>query len=119
MPDIHQTLNVPQLRMTFDPANFVMNDVHPFDDAFLMLVDWIEYLHIKDGVMAEKRVVPAGEGDGQVKEVLAALSARGYDGFASLEPHLAHAGTFQGFSGPELFGVAAAALRKLIRDIQA
>ncbi len=117
--DIHQTLNVPQLRMTFDPANFVMNDVHPFDDAFLMLVDWIEYLHIKDGVMAEKRVVPAGEGDGQVKEVLAALAARGYDGFASLEPHLAHAGTFQGFSGPELFGVAAAALRKLIRDIEA
>lgn len=117
--DIHQTLNVPQLRMTFDPANFVMNDVRPFDDAFPLLVDWIEYLHIKDGIMAEKRVVPAGEGDGQVKEVLAALAERGYDGFASLEPHLAHAGTFQGFSGPELFGVAAAALRKLIREIEA
>ena len=117
--DIHQTLNVPQLRMTFDPANFVMNDVHPFDDAFPLLFDWIEYLHIKDAIMAEKRVVPAGEGDGQVQEVLAALKQRGYDGFVSLEPHLAHAGTFQGFSGPELFGVATAALRKLIGAIAA
>lgn len=117
--DIHQTLASPQLRMTFDPANFVMNGVRPYDDAFELLADQIAYLHIKDGIMAERRVVPAGEGDGQVKEVLGALKERGFEGFASLEPHLAHAGAFQGFSGPELFGVATKALRKLLKEIGA
>jgi len=117
--DILKTLDSPQLRMTFDPANFVMNDVRPYDDAFEMLADHIAYLHIKDGIMAEKRVVPAGEGDGQVKQILQALHERGFNGFASLEPHLAHAGAFAGFSGPELFGVAAKALRKLLEEIEA
>jgi sugar phosphate isomerase/epimerase len=116
--DILETMDSPQLQMTFDPANFVMNGVRPYDDAFEMLADHIAYLHIKDGIMAEKRVVPAGEGDGQMKQVLQALHERGFDGFASLEPHLAHAGAFAGFSGPELFGVAANALRKLIDEVQ-
>jgi len=116
--DILETIDSPQLQMTFDPANFVMNDVHPYDDAFDMLADHIGYLHIKDGIMAEKRVVPAGEGDGQVKQILQALHDRGFEGFASLEPHLAHAGAFAGFSGPELFGVAAKALRKLLKEVE-
>lgn len=116
--DIHQTLPSPQLRMTFDPANFVMNGIRPFDDAFDLLADQIDYLHIKDAVMAERRVVPAGEGDGQVKEVLQALKARGFEGYASLEPHLAHAGAFQGFSGPDLFATAVDALRKLLQEVE-
>ncbi|MBN1402433.1 MAG: sugar phosphate isomerase/epimerase [Anaerolineae bacterium] len=122
--DILETMASPQLRMTFDPANFVMNGIHPFTDAYGLLADHIAYLHIKDGLMAEKRVVPAGEGDGQVSEVLAALSARGFgregrDMFVSLEPHLRHAGPFRGFSGPDLFQTAAQALWRLLQDVGA
>lgn len=117
--DILETLDSPQLRMTFDPANFVMNDVKPFDEAWPLLRDYVVYMHIKDGVMAEKRVVPAGKGDGQVPEILGALHARGYEGFTSLEPHLAKAGVFSGFSGPELFGVAVQALRDIIKEVEA
>ncbi|MEN6480163.1 MAG: TIM barrel protein [Anaerolineales bacterium] len=114
--DLLSYFETPQLRLTFDPANFVMCGVRPFTEGYELLADYIAYLHIKDGLLAERRVVPAGEGDGQVVELINALKARGYDGFASLEPHLANAGTFSGFSGPELFTVAAKAFRKVLQQ---
>jgi len=117
--DIMETLGSSRFRMTFDPANFVLCGVRPFTDAYPLLKDYIAYLHIKDAIMGEGRIVPAGQGDGEVKEVLRALHQRGYDGFASLEPHLAVAGEFSGFSGPERFGVAAQALRGLLGEIGA
>lgn len=112
--DIHETLASPQLRATFDPANFVMNGVRPFSEAYPLLKDWIEYLHIKDGSLSDRRVTPAGLGDGQVSELVQALAASGFNGFASLEPHLAAAGAFSGFSGPELFKAAARAFRQVL-----
>jgi sugar phosphate isomerase/epimerase len=112
-------MDSPQLRMTFDPANFVICGVQPYSEAWSLLKDDIEYLHIKDAVQEEGRVVPAGEGDGQIKQILSELDARGFEGFLSLEPHLAHAGAFSGFSGPEQFGVAVQALRDLLREIGA
>lgn len=115
--DIHETIANPQLRMTFDPANFVMCDVRPFTDGYGLLAPYVDYVHIKDGLAADKKVVPAGQGDGQLRELLRALKARGFDGFLSLEPHLAQAGTFQGFSGSRLFGVATQALRDLMVEI--
>jgi sugar phosphate isomerase/epimerase len=115
--DILETLATPQMRMTFDPANFVMCGVRPYDQAYTLLAEYIEYMHIKDGLMAEQRVVPAGKGDGQIPRILAALVERGYDGFLSLEPHLAVAGEFSGFSGPDRFATAATALREVIRTV--
>ena len=117
--DILETFASPQLQMTFDPANFVMCGVRPFSDGYDLVKDYVEYVHIKDGIMAEKRIVPAGLGDGEVPELLSALMARGFDGFLSLEPHLSRAGEFRGFSGPDLFGVAVKALRGLIGEIGA
>jgi len=115
--DILETIASPQLRMTFDPANFVMCGVRPYSEAYPLLEQYIDYVHIKDGIMAEKRVVPARQGDGQIKQVLSSLRQRGYDGFLSLEPHLQQAGPFSGFSGPDLFAVAVKALRDLLDEI--
>ena len=115
--DIFETLASPQLRMTFDPSNFVECGVRPFSEGYDLLKDHIEYLHVKDCIMAGRRVVPAGQGDGEIRELLTALKACGYDGFASLEPHLARSGVFQGFSGPELFEVAVKAFRGLIKEV--
>lgn len=117
--DILATFNSPQLRATFDPANFVIDNVRPFTDGYDLLKGHIAYVHIKDATMADKRIVPAGQGDGEVREVLKALQAGGFDGFLSLEPHLAHAGGFSGYSGPDLFGVAAKALRDVLQEMQA
>jgi len=114
--DLLSTLGSPQLRFTFDPANFVMCGVRPFDEGYELLQGYTAYLHIKDGLLAEHRVTPAGEGDGQLPELIAALLACGYDGFASLEPHLAIAGASSGYSGPELFEVAAVAFRRVLQQ---
>jgi len=114
--DLLEGLDSPQLRMTFDPANFVLCGVRPFSEGYDLLKNYIVYLHIKDARMAEQEVTPAGEGDGELPALFRALVADGYDGFASLEPHLARAGAFSGFSGPDLFGVAAQALRRVIQE---
>ena len=76
---------------------------------------YVEYMHVKDALSGSDRVVPAGEGDGQLPETLSALRASGFDGFFSLEPHLASAGTYSGFSGPALFRKAAGDFKDLLR----
>ena len=62
------------------------------------------------------KVVPAGEGDGHIAEILKDAYASGYRGFLSFEPHLSVAGQYSGFTGPDLFGVAVDALRKLASE---
>jgi sugar phosphate isomerase/epimerase len=115
--EILGNVNSPCLRLTFDPANFVVAGVKPYTEAFPELADYIEYLHIKDARFLDKAVVPAGEGDGEIKEILKALKERNFDGFLSLEPHLAVAGEKGGFSGAELFGKATQALKKILEEI--
>jgi sugar phosphate isomerase/epimerase len=115
--DMHQTVTGRNFRATFDPANFVQAGVRPFDEAYPLLEPYIAYFHIKDAIMGEGRVVPAGEGDGQIREIMTAAVASGYDGFLSLEPHLKVAGHSTGFTGPELFGTAVKALCAILDDL--
>lgn len=61
-------------------------------------------------------VVPAGEGDGEIRRTARALHRDGFDGYFSLEPHLAEAGAMGGFSGPELFAAAHHAFTRLLAD---
>ena len=81
-----------------------------------MLRSYIAYIHVKDAVAATGQVVPAGEGDGQIREAITALREDGYDGFFSLEPHLASAGTYSGFSGPDMFRTAVQAFKGLLSE---
>ncbi|UOF89489.1 sugar phosphate isomerase/epimerase [Fodinisporobacter ferrooxydans] len=115
--DILETCQSPHLRCAFDPANFVQCGVKPFANGFPLLENYIEYVHIKDALFDQGKVVPAGEGDGEVLDVLKALQRKGYSGFLSLEPHLKAAGSFSGFSGPELFKTATSALKGLLAQI--
>lgn len=121
-------LNSKNVRAVFDPANFVQCNVITCPDAYKLLMDYIEYIHIKDALFSNQQVVPAGEGDGQIKDILTALSKHGYQGFLSLEPHLAH---FEGFGtlepdseirsmpdgGRRRFAIALHALNKLLKQI--
>jgi sugar phosphate isomerase/epimerase len=111
--DIMESVNSPALRVAWDNANFVQVGVRPFTDGYAMLRPYLEYLQVKDAVMATGTVVPSGEGDGELDATIAALKADGYSGFASLEPHLASAFELGGFSGPVAFGVAARAFASL------
>lgn len=112
--DIVESVGSPQLRLTWDPANFVQCQVRPYTDGYAQLRPYLEYVQIKDALLPTGEVVPAGEGDGEVPETLRALRADHFDGFFSLEPHLLLSERMGGFSGPELFAAAHRALTDLL-----
>ena len=115
--DVVESVGSDALRVAWDSANFVQVGVAPFTDGYAMLRAHLEYLQVKDALAATGEVVPAGEGDGQLRETLTALRDDGYTGVASLEPHLATGHALGGFSGPAQFGRAARALRTLLDSI--
>lgn len=114
--DIVTSVDSPKLRLAWDAANFVQCGVRPFAEAYPMLRPFTDYIQIKDAVAETGAVVPAGEGDGELRDTFAALRADGFDGFFSLEPHLVAAGPMGGFSGPELFGAAHRAFTGLLTE---
>lgn len=114
--DIVRSLDSPLLRVAWDPANFVQCGVRPYTEGYAALRPYIAYVHVKDALLGSGQVVPAGQGDGEWRETIAALRDSGFDGFFSLEPHLASAGTFSGFSGLTLFRTAAHAFKGLLRE---
>ena len=90
---------VPELHGVFDPANFVQCGQDTLE-AWEMLKDHINYMHIKDALFSDSSVVPAGKGDGHVGEVLHAFLAKGGCDM-TVEPHLA---VFDGLKGLERKG---------------
>ncbi len=73
----------------FDFANFVECGQDTLE-AYELLKDYVSYVHIKDAQWDSRLVVPAGMGDGNVKEILRKLKEKDFEGFLSLEPHLTH-----------------------------
>jgi sugar phosphate isomerase/epimerase len=115
--DIIESVGSPALRATFDAANFVQCGVRPHTEGYDLLRPHLVYLQVKDALAATGEVVPGGQGDGQVRQTLAALRDSGFEGYYSLEPHLAAAGRYGGFSGPDGFRRAAQALKALLREL--
>lgn len=129
--DLMESLNCDFLKATFDPANFVQCHVKTYPEAYEMLRPHVAYVHIKDALYSDGSVVPAGYGDGCVREILTELRRSGFDGFASVEPHL---GSFTGFAalegepgerirsmpegGPKLFAVAVEAFKKILAETE-
>jgi sugar phosphate isomerase/epimerase len=117
--DLIASVESPSLRATFDAANFVQCGVRPHAEGYEKLRPYLKYVQIKDAKAGTGEVVPAGEGDGEVRDTLSALIEDGFDGYLSLEPHLERGGTFGGFSGPANFRRAAAALKDLLAELDA
>ncbi len=112
-----QQVHSPALRFAWDSANFVQVGVEkPVETGWAGVEPYVGYVHIKDAMLADGKVVPAGEGDGQVRELLLNLKAIDYQGMLTLEPHLKIAGHSSGFSGVEGMTLAANALRKLMAE---
>jgi len=114
--DLLQECNDTHFQAVFDPANFIQCGQTPYPDAYEALRPWLHYMHVKDA-LPDGRVVAAGEGAAHWPELLQRLRQDSYDGFFSLEPHLVFAGTYQGFSGPELFRYASQALQQMLQNI--
>ena len=94
----------------FDFANFVQCGQDTLE-AYEMLKSYIAYIHVKDALKSDQSVVPAGYGDGNVAVILKRLSASGFDGFLSLEPHLFE---FEGFHALEKDGRSIAVKEKKV-----
>lgn len=112
--DLLEEMHCPYLKATFDPANFVQVGQIPYPEAFSLLRDHVVYMHIKDAMFQTGKVVPAGEGESRVEDVLRSLKDAGWSGFLSLEPHLAN--SLPG-GGPDLFAVAFDALDRILERI--
>ena len=112
--DLFAAISSDHFKSIFDPANFVVEGVAPYDDAWLKGLAELTYaFHIKDHDPSRKTCVPAGQGAGQLEQIFADLKVRNWSGGMTLEPHLAATGQFGGFTGPKLFAEAAEALKGL------
>lgn len=112
--DLFQNCGDKAFRSILDPANYIQCGQTPYPNAYEATRPWLDYVHVKDAD-AEGKVTPAGDGAARWPELLQRLRADGYDGFLSLEPHLANASQYKGFSGPDLFRRASQALQKMLQ----
>lgn len=110
--DIFKTIKSEHLKGIFDPANYVEEGVAPYDQGWTKgLAEFTDYFHVKDKVPGADTCAPAGHGKGQFDEIFADLKAREFDGYMTLEPHMAAAGQFSGYTGSDLFKTACDALK--------
>ncbi len=118
--EIVKTIDSLKLRLVYDPANFVWGEkiLDNVETCWPVMKPYVVHIHIKDWKLGTEDVgsIP-GEGDGQIKELLAELAAINYDGCLTMEPHLQTGGQFGGSTGPELFSRAIAAVRELAAEV--
>lgn len=97
----------------YDAANYVFCGYDPWE-GWEKTRDQTVHFHIKDWKTGEKHGSIPGEGHGQIPRVIADAVQRGYDGFATMEPHLLGGGPTGGQTGPDLFPKAIAAFKKIV-----
>ncbi len=85
--DIVETIGSAQLKVIFDPGNFVYAGFDALE-AYHILKPYIEHVHIKDSA-GKDSVVPAGNGKVQYVEILRELKKLDRHFFLTHEPHLA------------------------------
>jgi sugar phosphate isomerase/epimerase len=128
--DLVESIGSPALRVAFDPANFVQCGVRPVSAAWPLLREHVVHVHVKDALAVDRgaagagpaaeavrmaAVRPAGEGDGELRELVRELHRAGYRGRLTLEPHLSlH---LPDRDGAGRLHVAAAALRRLLAEL--
>ena len=114
------------LHSIYDPANFVEVGEN-MDYAMERLFERTEHFHIKDVIAETSELVPAGVGDGKIREIIERIPPQS-DMVLTLEPHLA---IFAGYaaidstemknkfnfeSNGEAFDAAVAALKKILAE---
>ena len=105
----------PSLQFVWDTGNFAHAGVAgSVDKGWPLLDEYTDHVQVKDHRHSDGVTVPAGEGDGQVQELLAKLRDRGGDVFLALEPHLVKGAERRGGKGIEAMHRAATALRDVM-----
>lgn len=76
-----------EIKLIFDPANFIECGYEPYPHGFDLIGDRIYYMHIKDAT-AERTIAPAGKGIGRIPDIIRELDKRDGKIFLTVEPHL-------------------------------
>ena len=117
--------NVSGLKYIYDPANFLQCD-EPAEKTLDLFHSKTEYFHIKDVIMQTGELVPAGYGDGNIRELLARIKD---DKVLTLEPHLAVFDAYKSIDNSEMkhkfayksaneaFDAAVSALKALLNEV--
>ena len=86
--------SVPGLLSIYDPANFVEVG-EDMEKAMKLLHKRTAHFHIKDVIRETGELVPAGEGDGMLRELVSQIDTKAPEMVLTVEPHLA---IFAGYS---------------------
>ena len=103
--EVHDLMDsVDGLKAIFDPANYRMNDGDVIDGIEATLKNFA-YLHIKDAVYETQTILPAGEGEGRIGDIINIVNDK-VDGevMLTLEPHLAIFSAYASIDEHELKG---------------
>ena len=88
----------------FDPANYRMNDADIIE-GINATFNRFAYMHIKDAIYASQSIVPAGEGEGRIPEVINMINEHTDElVYLTLEPHLHIFDAYKGIDDHELKG---------------
>ena len=118
----------PELYAIFDPANYRMAGCDVISGIEASFINF-KYMHVKDAIFDEQMIVPAGEGEGRIPEIINMIDEK-YDSevYLTLEPHLhifdayktldEHElrGKYKFSSNLEAFSFASNALKKILLE---
>ena len=76
-----------RVALAFDAHACVVAGTRAFDEVWPDVEPWVRVLHLKDYVAETKTIVPVGQGDGQLSDIVAAADSTVVEDLA-LEPHL-------------------------------
>ena len=95
---------IPDLYGIFDPANYRMNDADVLDGIDATLINF-KYMHIKDAEYSSQTILPAGEGEGKIGEIIDIINEK-VDGvvYLTMEPHLHLFAAYKDIDDHELKG---------------
>ena len=112
----------------FDAANYRMNNQDVIDGINATLIN-LAYLHIKDAIYESQLIVPAGDGEGKIAEIIDIVNKHTDNVvYLTLEPHLFLFDAYKGIDKHELkvkytfnnnsesFDFAANALKNLLNE---
>ncbi len=110
---LFSTISSPAFKAVYDAANYVFCGYDPWQGWNDTKAHTVHF-HIKDWKSGETHGSLPGEGQGRWPDVIAEAVRAGYDGFATMEPHLLGGGPTGGVTGPELFPKAIEAFRAIV-----
>ena len=91
-----------RVALAFDAHACVVAGAKAFDEVWPEIEPWVRVIHLKDYVAETQTIVPVGQGDGQLSDIVAAADSSVVEDLA-LEPHLISSAYGSGRDSLDLF----------------